>query len=89
MHRSPFLDALQSMRAASGPAWTKGLADEVVERFAARDPRLARAIEAAVEQRAKTGASYGQFFRMAEEDLCRLLQRRILNFYSASSPLDR
>ena len=52
MSRSPSLDALKSMRAASGPAWTKGLADDAVERFAACDPRLARAIEAAVEQRA-------------------------------------
>jgi acetylornithine/succinyldiaminopimelate/putrescine aminotransferase len=57
----------------------------VVERFAVRDSRLPRAIEAAVEQRAKTGAPHSEFFRMAEKDLCRLLQGRILNFYAAPS----
>ncbi len=85
MHRSPSLDALQSIRAASGPAWTRGLADEVVEQFVACDPRLPRAIEAAVEQRAKMRASHGELFLLAEKDLCRLLQHRILNFYSAPS----
>jgi acetylornithine/succinyldiaminopimelate/putrescine aminotransferase len=85
MSQSPYLEALQSIRAASGPAWTKGLADDVVERFAARDPRLARAIEGAIEQRATMRSSHGEFFRMAEKDLCRLLQRHILNFYPAPS----
>jgi acetylornithine/succinyldiaminopimelate/putrescine aminotransferase len=83
MQRSSSLDQLQSLRAASGESWTPGLADEVVERFAGRDPRLAGAIEAAVVARRRWEPSHGALFRLPEKDLCRLLQARILNFYPA------
>ena len=85
MKRSPSLELLHSIRAAAGPAWTPGLADDVIERFVASDARLASAIDAASRMRARMDASWGDFFRMAEKDLCRVLQRRILNFYPASS----
>src|ERR1035437_8659932 len=75
------LEQLQSIRAAAGPARTRGLGDDVVEAFAASDPRLPQAIEAAVESRAALNESSGEFFRMDEKDLCRRLQARILNFY--------
>jgi acetylornithine/succinyldiaminopimelate/putrescine aminotransferase len=83
MNNRSSLDALQAIRAASGDAWTRGLADEVVERFAERDPRLARAIEMAAESRQRWQTSHGELFRMAERDLCRHLQGRVLNFYPA------
>ncbi len=85
MTHSPSLESLQSIRAAAGQAWTRGLTDDVIEQFLARDPRLARAIETAVECRTAMSASYGEFFRMSEKDLCRQLQQRILNFYPAPS----
>jgi acetylornithine/succinyldiaminopimelate/putrescine aminotransferase len=85
MHLSRSLLALQSIRSQAGPASTKGLADEQVERFVGRDGRLVHAIDAAVETRARLGESQDELFRMAESDLCRLLQARILNFYPASS----
>jgi acetylornithine/succinyldiaminopimelate/putrescine aminotransferase len=85
MTRSPSLGKLQSIRAAAGQAWTRGLDDDVVDAFVGRDPRLAKAIEAAVESRAALSGSYGDFFRMAERDLCRRLQARVLNFYPTAS----
>ena len=85
MQQSRSLDELQSLRAATGPKWTTGLGDDVVERFVAHDPRLAGAIATAVERHAKMRTSQGEFFQMAENDLCRLLQRHILNFYPAPS----
>jgi len=85
MVESALLQALQGIRTASGPKWTRGLPDDTVEQFAERDPRLARAIGAAVEERAKMGAARAELVRMAERDLCGLLQHRILNFYPAPS----
>jgi acetylornithine/succinyldiaminopimelate/putrescine aminotransferase len=85
MVESALLQALQGIRAASGPKWTRGLPDDVVEQFARRDPRLARAIEAAVAERAKMDSARAELVRMAEKDLCGLLQHRILNFYPAPS----
>ncbi len=69
MTRSPSLESLQSIRAAAGQAWTRGLTDDVIEQFLARDPRLARAIETAVACRTAMSASYGEFFRLSEKDL--------------------
>jgi acetylornithine/succinyldiaminopimelate/putrescine aminotransferase len=85
MKRPSSLEKLQSIRAAAGPAWTRGLADDVVEAFAARDPRLARAIETAVESRAAVEGTFGESIRLSEKELCRRLQARILNFYPAPS----
>ena len=81
----PGLEQLWSMRSAAGPAWTRGLDDDVVLRFAARDPRLPRAIAAAADARSKLAASHGDLIGMPERDLCRRLQARILNFYPAPS----
>jgi acetylornithine/succinyldiaminopimelate/putrescine aminotransferase len=79
------LNQLQSMRGASGEARTRGLADEVIERFLERDSRLAEAIDEAVRVRQRWGAAYPALLRTREQDLCRELQGRILNFYPAAS----
>jgi acetylornithine/succinyldiaminopimelate/putrescine aminotransferase len=84
MKVSPCLEQLWSLRSAAGPASTRGLADEVVLRFAARDPRLPQAIAEAVALRAKLADSHGHLFQMPEPDLCSRLQSRILNFYPAA-----
>jgi acetylornithine/succinyldiaminopimelate/putrescine aminotransferase len=85
MKRSPSVENLFAIRAASGPKRTLGLSDDVVERFAARDARLARAITAAVRARDKMAPEWDAFFRKSEAELCAALQARILNFYPAPS----
>lgn len=79
------LEKLQSIRAAAGEAWTQGLPDAVVERFAERDRRLATAIDTAVGVRASWEPTLGALFRMPEKELRKHLQARILNFYPAPS----
>jgi acetylornithine/succinyldiaminopimelate/putrescine aminotransferase len=79
------LELLHSLRAASGPAKTTGLPDEVVARFASRDARLVRAIEAAWRARQQMDATWDSFFRLPEAELCRTLQAGILNFYPKTS----
>ena len=83
MKRSPCLELLHSLRAASGPKWTIGLDDDVVERFAAQDARLPRAIAAAARARSTMEAEWGPLFQESERQLCRHLQQGILNFYPA------
>ncbi len=83
MTSSP-LENLHTLRAAAGPAWTRGLTDDLVEDWAGRDPRLLRAIELAVESRAALEPAFDGYVRMSETDLCRWLQDQILNFYPAS-----
>jgi acetylornithine/succinyldiaminopimelate/putrescine aminotransferase len=78
------LEVLHRIRAASGEAWTVGLADEVVARFVERDPRLAGAIEMAADARERWEATWPGVFQLDERDLCRQLQSRILNFYPAT-----
>ena len=56
----------------------------MVARFAARDPRLATAIEMAAQARERWQAEYPGVFDAAERDLCLRLQARILNFYPAA-----
>ena len=85
MQPSPALEAIRAIRASSGPAWTTGLSNDIIETFLACDPRLAQTIEAAATNRERMRASHDDLFRMAERDLCRLLQGRILNFYPAPS----
>ncbi|HPW20805.1 MAG TPA: aminotransferase class III-fold pyridoxal phosphate-dependent enzyme [Vicinamibacterales bacterium] len=84
MHRMTVLAALDSIRASAGPAATAGLPGDVVDRFASRDPRLGRAIDAARWRRTAMEASCGSLFRLSERDLCSRLQERILNFYGAA-----
>jgi acetylornithine/succinyldiaminopimelate/putrescine aminotransferase len=85
MHVSSLLEVLNSMRAAAGEAVTTGLPDAVIERFARRDARLVQAVEMAVEARERWQAVHGPIFSLAEKELCRLLQARILNFYPSPS----
>jgi acetylornithine/succinyldiaminopimelate/putrescine aminotransferase len=85
MHPSSPLEVLKSIRAAAGEAATTGLPDAVIERFARRDPRLGEAVNMAADARERWQAVHGPIFSLAEPELCRLLQARILNFYPAPS----
>jgi acetylornithine/succinyldiaminopimelate/putrescine aminotransferase len=84
MNVSSSLEVLHRIRAAAGEAWTRGLADGVVADFAARDPRLARAIEAAADARRHWETTCGDLLGLPERELCQRLQGRILNFYPAA-----
>ncbi len=79
------LDQLHSIRNSAGSARTRGLSDEVILRFLERDKDLARAIGAAAENRRKLSSAHEVLFKMEEKALCLLLQRQVLNFYSAPS----
>jgi acetylornithine/succinyldiaminopimelate/putrescine aminotransferase len=79
------LEKLLAIRAAAGPARTRGLADDLVREWDSRDPRLPLAIEAAADARAALDPTLDGFVRMAEKDLCRRLQARMLNFYPAAT----
>jgi acetylornithine/succinyldiaminopimelate/putrescine aminotransferase len=85
MSRSLSLEKLESIRAAAGLASTRGLNTDVVESWAVRDRRLVLAIDRAVETRAAWEEEFGQLIRLPEQEFCRLLQARILNFYPAAS----
>jgi len=74
---------LRSIRNSAGPAFTRGLGDEVILKFLALDKDLARAIETAAENRRKLASGHGKLFKLEEKALCRLLQGQVLNFYSA------
>ncbi|MEK7722019.1 MAG: aminotransferase class III-fold pyridoxal phosphate-dependent enzyme [Elusimicrobiota bacterium] len=79
-----YLDQLHSIRASAGPVFTRGLGDEVIGKFLANEKDLARAIEAAVENRRKMSPAHDELFKMEEKELCRLLQQKVLNFYPAA-----
>ncbi|MBU2573300.1 MAG: aminotransferase class III-fold pyridoxal phosphate-dependent enzyme [Elusimicrobia bacterium] len=78
------MEQLHSIRSSAGPACTRGLGDEVIRQFLARDKELARAIGTAAANRRKLSSTHKKWFKMEEKALARLLQRQVLNFYSAS-----
>ena len=79
------MDQLHSIRNSAGPARTQGLSDEVIRRFLAGDKDLARAIDTAAANRRKLSSTHEKLFKMEERNLCRLLQRQVLNFYPAAN----
>ncbi|OIO02453.1 MAG: hypothetical protein AUJ51_06360 [Elusimicrobia bacterium CG1_02_56_21] len=85
MSSQTFLDKLHSLRSSAGPAFTKGLEDAEILKFLASDKDLARAIEAATENRGRLSAANEDLFKMEEKSLCLMLQQQILNFYPAAS----
>jgi len=79
------MDQLRSIRSSAGPAFTRGLGDEVLRKFLIADKDLAKAIETAAANRRKLAPAHDKLFKMEEKALCRLLQGAVLNFYSAPS----
>ena len=79
------MDQLRSIRSSAGPAFTRGLGDEVIRKFLVIDKDLPKAVSAAAANRRKLAPAYEKLFKMEEKALCRLLQGAVLNFYSAPS----
>ncbi|MDX1381142.1 MAG: aminotransferase class III-fold pyridoxal phosphate-dependent enzyme, partial [Xanthomonadales bacterium] len=76
------MDQLAELRACGGAARTRGLPDEVILRFAERDPRLARAIsEARAAFRALRKEDPG-FLELDENEQVRTIQAGFVNFYA-------
>ena len=76
------LDQLAELRACGGAARTVGLADEVILRFAERDPRLARAVADASKAFQALRDEDPEFLAMEENEQVRAIQSGFVNFYA-------
>ncbi|SEO83185.1 Acetylornithine/succinyldiaminopimelate/putrescine aminotransferase [Luteibacter sp. UNC138MFCol5.1] len=72
---------LREMREFGGAPRTTGLSDDVVERFAAQDPSLGRAIDEAVARHRELRADMADFLRKDEAQQILDLQCGVVNFY--------
>ena len=79
---------LARLRLTSGQSRTDGLPDEVVVRFAERDPRILEALRRAAAEKRGLSASAQKLVEQAEATTCEELQRDYVSFYGAdaSSP---
>jgi acetylornithine/succinyldiaminopimelate/putrescine aminotransferase len=76
------IDRLTTLRDHGGERLTVGLSDEVIERFAATDPRLAEAIEAAALAHERLQGEWGELLALDEQVLVERLQEDYVNFYT-------
>jgi acetylornithine/succinyldiaminopimelate/putrescine aminotransferase len=75
------IGTLREMRDFGGKARTTGLPDATIERFAAHDASLRRAIEDAAAYHKGLQAEMGDFLRMDEDAQIHHLQCGLVNFY--------
>ena len=75
------ISKLREMRQAGGTLRTTGLADDVVETFAASHPELAEAIEAAHAAYRELAASMPDFLALDENEQIGRVQAGFVNFY--------
>ncbi|NND65361.1 MAG: aminotransferase class III-fold pyridoxal phosphate-dependent enzyme, partial [Gammaproteobacteria bacterium] len=75
------VDLLQPLRQHGPPAATVGLADDVIERFAANDKTLGKAIADANTTFSNVVAQHADVLAMTEEDQVNHVQKSLLNFY--------
>ena len=76
------LQRLRELQDHGGERQTVGLADDVIERFAAADPRLGEAIEAAWANHQAMKAEWGDLLASDEAVLVEALQDDYVNFYT-------
>jgi acetylornithine/succinyldiaminopimelate/putrescine aminotransferase len=76
------INILQLLRASGGAAQTVGLADEVITRFAASDPRLVEAVEAALSARECWESLYPDLFSQDESRQIERIQEHVACFYA-------
>lgn len=75
------INKLQPLRAA-GQARTAGLADDIIERFAASDQNLRLAVDQAVTGYHQLREEFGDLLDHDETELIELLQSSFVNFYA-------
>jgi 4-aminobutyrate aminotransferase-like enzyme len=76
------IERLHEMRNAGGKALTRGLPDDVVVAFAARDPRLGEAITVAFSEFRKLCKERPDLVAMDEAGQIRDVQSDFVNFYA-------
>ncbi len=74
-------EQLLSLRARRGSVRTRGLSDEVIERFLEQDPSLAQAIDLAWQAAREWGRRYPDLLDADEAEQIRAVQDGIVNFY--------
>lgn len=76
------MDQLAELRACGGAARTRGLPDEVILRFADRDPRLAQAVNEAREAFKALREEDPAFLELDENEQVQAIQAGFVNFYA-------
>ncbi len=76
------INKLNALRSHGGEPRTTGLPDAVVERFADSDPKLAEAVDAAVEAFNRLLDEEPELLAMAETDQITTIQADMVNFYA-------
>jgi acetylornithine/succinyldiaminopimelate/putrescine aminotransferase len=79
------LETLQELRTFGPPRRTVGLPDEKIERFAADDVRLQRAIDEAVVRHRALRDEFAELLRSDEIAQIRTIQESYVNFYAGPS----
>ncbi|HEX6930489.1 MAG TPA: aminotransferase class III-fold pyridoxal phosphate-dependent enzyme [Gammaproteobacteria bacterium] len=75
------MDMLRKLRDHGGKTVSRGLQDDVIQRFAERDPLLRRAVEEALANRESLTGTDRDILDMDEWDQVRALQQDFVNFY--------
>ena len=76
------IELLKAIRSAGGAVRTRGLPDQTIERFAAGDPLLVEAVEAAQAQFDLLRAEFPDLIEMGEVEQVAAIQAGFVNFYS-------
>jgi acetylornithine/succinyldiaminopimelate/putrescine aminotransferase len=76
------IERLHEMRNHGGEALTKGLPDDVIERFAERDPRLGEAVEVAYSEFQSLCEQYSELLALDEASQISEIQSDFVNFYA-------
>lgn len=76
------LEKLQNLRNSGGEIRTRGLADDVIEGFAARDPRLGQAVDQALAIAECWRAAYPELWAADDVEQQVRLQAGYVNFYA-------
>ncbi|MFU8877051.1 MAG: aminotransferase class III-fold pyridoxal phosphate-dependent enzyme, partial [Wenzhouxiangellaceae bacterium] len=76
------LEKLQQLRTSGGTIRTRGLSDEAVERFAARDARLVQAVDQALGVAECWQAAYPELWTADDAEQQARLQSAYVNFYA-------
>lgn len=76
------IDKLKRLRESGGEVQTRGLPDNVIHRFAARDPALEQAVDAALEAFESWHRRYPELVGADERTQCQSVQAGFVNFYA-------
>ena len=79
------LQKLQELRDFGAPRTTIGLANEIIERFAALDPLLVEAVDEAVTIHRELRNDHADLLRAEEPEQLRKLQTGLVNFYAGDA----